>query len=647
MINPNMLCMRCMSQLAKENGFCSNCGFDNRAPTNELHQLECRSILAGAYLIGCVLGQGGFGITYTAWDLNLDFKVAIKEYYPLGYAARDSHTHVSVLTLGGDKREYYQKGLERFVNEAKTLARLTKDRGIVGVRGFLRENGTAYIVMDYVEGETLKNIAAKQGGKLPGQMVLGLFRPLCASLARVHAEGLLHRDISPDNIILQPDGVLTLIDFGAARQISAYGEHSNTINVKHGFAPEEQYRTHGEQGPWTDVYALCATMYRLMTGQTPPQALDRLGSGARIVPPRQLSADITPAQERAFLHGLSIDAQSRIQDMQGLMRGLYGSAVPTQRTVDEEEKKSPGIQPFIKNDPDPNSLAQKVNAWTKGRWKSIGVVAGSAIGLYLLILIGVGAFRGDARGQEPKGENLSAAVMAQTPVDAQTPAPTATQKPTPEPTAAPTQIPNPPELYLQLGFGEQYVAALDDFEDTYGVDSGDVQWSSGDTDIVTVSQNGIITAGYMQSDLSKGYNDDVAVTGVASNGVTFTYQVAVGNGNTYSLDKAEARRRLKDSYARTYVSDPYLPNCAGFTLLFQYESSEGKHVGEWIFWVHDISGEWIEFPGVIPEDGVAETYTVTFEKPINVYEIVMQPVQENQDFSYYTTYGVCNVIYAG
>ena len=283
-----------MSQLTKENGFCPNCGFNNRAPTNEPHQLECRSILGGAYLIGCVLGQGGFGITYTAWDLNLDIKVAIKEYYPLGSVSRDSHTHVSVLTHGGDQREQYQKGLERFVNEAKTLAQLSRDRGIVGVRGFLRENGTAYIVMDFVEGETLKSLAASRGGKLPAREVLGLFRPLCDSLARVHAEGLLHRDISPDNIILQPDGTLTLSDFGAARQIYPYGELSNTINVKHGFAPEEQYRTHGEQGPWTDVYALCATMYRLMTGQTPPQALDRFGGGAQIPSPRELGADLSP-----------------------------------------------------------------------------------------------------------------------------------------------------------------------------------------------------------------------------------------------------------------------------------------------------------------------------------------------------------------
>ncbi len=152
--------------------------------------------------------------------------------------------------------------------------------------------------------------------------MLGFIKPLCASLARVHEAGLLHRDISPDNIIIKKNGMPVLLDFGAARQISMTGEHSNTINVKHGFAPEEQYRTHGEQGPWTDVYALAATIYRLTTGVNPPQALDRLTSDTPITQPNRLGADLTPAQEAAVLHGLAVRASDRISSMDQFLHEL-------------------------------------------------------------------------------------------------------------------------------------------------------------------------------------------------------------------------------------------------------------------------------------------------------------------------------------
>ncbi len=303
MLKPEETMHELLAQLTKPKGVCPRCGCDNAAVSNEAHQLECGSILAGTYLIGKVLGQGGFGITYIGWDLNLDIKVAIKEYYPEGCVTRDAHTHISVLTYAGAKEAYFQKGKERFVNEARALAKFPGDSGVVGVRTFFYENGTAYIVMDFVEGETLKSYAQRRGGRLPAAEVLSLFQPIFRSLARVHDSGLLHRDISPDNLMLKTDGTLALLDFGAARQISAEGEHSNTINVKHGFAPEEQYRTRGEQGPWTDVYALCATIYRLTTGRTPPEALDRMADGTLLTPPNQLGADFTPAQEAAIIHG--------------------------------------------------------------------------------------------------------------------------------------------------------------------------------------------------------------------------------------------------------------------------------------------------------------------------------------------------------
>jgi len=353
--------MCCFAQLNKPKGVCPACGCDNAAVSNEAHQLDCGSILAGTYLIGKVLGQGGFGITYIGWDLNLDIKVAIKEYYPEGCVTRDAHTHISVLTYAGPKEAYFQKGKERFVNEARALAKFPGDSGVVGVRTFFYENGTAYIVMDFVEGETLKSYAQRRGGKLPAAEVLALFQPILRSLARVHDSGLLHRDISPDNLMLKTDGTLALLDFGAARQMSIEGEHSNTINVKHGFAPEEQYRTRGEQGPWTDVYALCATIYRLTTGRTPPEALDRMADGTLLTPPNQLGADFTPAQEAAIIHGLAVRASDRTRDVRQLEKELYGG----ERTVFVTPSVSTSYEPTPPEAPQSAFVTQPLTVDTK------------------------------------------------------------------------------------------------------------------------------------------------------------------------------------------------------------------------------------------------------------------------------------------
>lgn len=393
MIDTDKVCLKCFSTLNKPRGICPFCGCNNSTVSNESHQLECGSILAGIYLVGKVLGQGGFGITYVGWDLNLNMKVAIKEYYPEGCVTRDTHTHLSVLAYAGTKEKYFHRGKERFVEEARTLARFSGDSGVVGVRAFFYENGTAYIVMDFVEGETLKSYAAQSGGKLRSAEVLSLFRPLIKSIARVHESNLLHRDISPDNIMVRPNGALALLDFGAARQISAMGERSNTINVKHGYAPEEQYRTHGEQGPWTDVYALCATIYRLTTGVTPTDALDRAINEKELTPPNMRGADFTPKQESAIMHGLAVKASMRTQNMRALIEELYG-ATDTSTFVDLglERGKWASIRsprPAIRTNKKAAVNAQKATFWEKATSKknlSLARKAWLYVGFMLLLI---------------------------------------------------------------------------------------------------------------------------------------------------------------------------------------------------------------------------------------------------------------------
>jgi serine/threonine protein kinase len=292
------ICFNCFGEIESDNTPCPHCGYAYPQIQNPSHQLRCGTVLAGKYLVGRSLGQGGFGITYTGWDLNLELKIAIKEYYPEGFASRELTMQSTVLPLSGRGDDFFLKGRDKFVDEAKALAKFSNLPGVVNVRDYFTANGTAYIVMEFLDGRTLKEIS-RERGRMPVAEVLQLLEPLFSSLEQVHAAGILHRDISPDNIIVRREGGAKLLDFGAARQFSTQGEKSNTINVKHGFAPEEQYRTRGEQGPWTDIYALCATIYALTTGKLPPQALDRL-AGEAFIPPNSLGADFTPDQQAAL-----------------------------------------------------------------------------------------------------------------------------------------------------------------------------------------------------------------------------------------------------------------------------------------------------------------------------------------------------------
>ena len=317
--DPEHICLGCMTDQQKE-GSCPHCGFDAAGYEAPPHQLKPGSILNGKYLVGRALGEGGFGITYIGFDLNLELRVAIKEYYPNGLVTRQVSGTMSVIPFTS-QGEQYGKGLERFVLEARSLAKFHDLRGIVAVKDFFRENSTAYIVMEYIEGETLKQYIARKGGRLPMEEALSLLRPVMESLALVHGAGIIHRDISPDNIMLTKRGA-KLIDFGAARTYVDEENRSRTVTLKSGYAPYEQYQTRGEQGPYTDVYALCATIYKCATGTTPPEATDRMAEDTL----KSLSAlgiAIDPKQEAVLLKGLSVKARDRYQDIPQLNAALF------------------------------------------------------------------------------------------------------------------------------------------------------------------------------------------------------------------------------------------------------------------------------------------------------------------------------------
>lgn len=340
-IVPNVakLCMGCMSILENHEQSCPKCGYDSSKNISSPHQLKPNTILNGKYLVGKVLGEGGFGITYLGWDLNLDIKVAIKEYYPSGLVTREmtSTDNPAVAPFSGEKSEYYQSGLNKFVNEAKSLAKFYTLPSIVSVKDFFRENSTAYIVMEFVNGITLKQHLTNSNGKLRPNEVFELMRPLMKSLSQIHAEGIIHRDISPDNIMLTNKGEIKLLDFGAARDFITDGNKSLSVLLKPGYAPEEQYRTKGHQGPWTDVYALCGTIYKMITSITPPESLERF-TYDELVRPSTLGIEISAMTENALLKGLAVFKKDRYQSVDKLYNDIYGATQSAQNSNISEPK---------------------------------------------------------------------------------------------------------------------------------------------------------------------------------------------------------------------------------------------------------------------------------------------------------------------
>ena len=334
------LCYGCMLQ-KESSGPCPRCGFDESVYTPAPHHLPPGTVLYGKYLIGRVLGEGGFGITYVGWDLNLEMKVAIKEYYPNGLVMRNCSIDRTVTVLTGQKTAFFQQGLEKFVDEARRLGKFWRLPGIVAVKDYFQENKTGYIVMEFAEGQTLRDLLkTAPEGRLPAQQVFEMMRPVMKSLEKVHKAGLIHRDISPDNLMVNPseDGELTvkLIDFGAARDYMAEGERSLSVMLKPGYAPEEQYRSRGNQGPWTDVYGLCATMYRAITGQVPEESLDRMAEDL-LKPPSALGIPISEQKEAALMQGLALFQQDRFGSMEALETALYDVREPEDEKPEDEK----------------------------------------------------------------------------------------------------------------------------------------------------------------------------------------------------------------------------------------------------------------------------------------------------------------------
>lgn len=330
LVDPNRLCMGCMAILENTGKPCPHCGFHldgYRQPPNSLSPYE---ILNGKYLIGRVIGMGGFGITYVGWDFYQSRKVCIKEYFPRSVAARRQQGSgqsvsvqysLSVFTQNTEQAQYaYAEGLKSYIKEAENLSKFYLMHGIVSVRDFFYGNNTAYIVMEYIDGMNMKRYAAAKGGKLHPKELFSILRDVLSALNEVHKSNIIHRDISPDNIMITRDLQAKLIDFGAAKDYSIC--RNGPVLLKHGYAPPEQYEQDGKQGPWTDVYSMCASIYYLLTGIRIQNARERMGQD-QVKLLQIMGVPVSERQDLAIAKGLSLIPEERYQTVGELYQDLY------------------------------------------------------------------------------------------------------------------------------------------------------------------------------------------------------------------------------------------------------------------------------------------------------------------------------------
>lgn len=297
--------------------------------------LAVGTLLAGKYRVGRCLGNGGFGITYLCRDENLKVLVAVKEYFPQQLAQRRI-SRAQVSSFSG-KNEDYSYGLEQFLREAQMLAVYRDHPNIVSILDYFRENGTGYMVMEYLPGCTFEQYLVEHQGRLPPTDALEVLTPVMDALRAVHADGVVHRDVSPDNIVLLRDGRVKIIDFGAARRALKQKSQALSIILREGYAPFEQYQTQGAQGAWSDVYALAATFYRAIVGQPPPMATDRVATD-RLRRPSELGIQIDPDVERVLLRGLAVMSQNRYQEMGAFLLDLRRAAGLDQSLARQQQR---------------------------------------------------------------------------------------------------------------------------------------------------------------------------------------------------------------------------------------------------------------------------------------------------------------------
>lgn len=317
------LCYHCMHQIQDEKlHTCPNCKKSLTIQPVSPRYLKPGTVLQGKFILGYPLGSGGFGNTYIGWNRLLLRKVAVKEFYPEQYIGRASDG-VTVTVAEEKLQPRFRQGLHQFLEEARSVAALQDIKGVVAISNFFEENGTGYIVMEYLEGMDVKTILKKSGDKKDYEWCRRVILTVLHTLRDIHKREVLHRDIAPDNIFVTNEGVIKLIDFGAARHASSLANMKSEVVLKVGYAPIEQYSREAAQGPYTDLYAVAALFYRMLTGQKPIPANERFQQDA-LIPPSEMGIQIPEQAELGMMVCLNVRPEYRLQSADDFMEVLDG-----------------------------------------------------------------------------------------------------------------------------------------------------------------------------------------------------------------------------------------------------------------------------------------------------------------------------------
>lgn len=334
------LCMGCMQEIEDNDITCPHCGYNETTLQQEEYYLRPGTVVGGKYIVGRVLKYGGDVIKYIGMDAEQNRKVTISEYLPSDFSTR-SKDESEVTIYSGDALEQFNQGLMTFLNEGSRIQQLGAVRGIAQIYDCVAENETGYYIAEYLEGESLEQVLAK-GKKYSWEEVRVFINGILQGLQKVHSMGIIHCDIAPENIFVTKGGEGKLLDFGAANYVTTANSQSLAIILKQGYAPEEQYRSQGKRGTWTDVYALAAVMYRMLTGKVPAESIDRtledtLEDVSSLVP------DIPKPVENALMNALNIYQAERTSSAAEFYKEL--NSPDTKRRKVKQKKRETGKMP--------------------------------------------------------------------------------------------------------------------------------------------------------------------------------------------------------------------------------------------------------------------------------------------------------------
>ncbi len=314
-------CDSCFGMYSEEFEICPECGYYNGKEEDPIYRLPHGTIVKGRYKIGKTIGSGGFGITYKAWDLKLETVVAVKEFYPVGIVNRVPGSKEMFLISKRRKKDFENTYI-RFLDEARNMAKFNGHANIVNAFEYFEENQTAYIVMEYLDGMDLKKYLSNMGEKLDVNSCINIMTEVCKAIEALHEKSIIHRDVSTDNIRICQDGRIKIIDFGAARFADS-DDTSLDIVLKPGYAPPEQYDKVKPQGPWTDTYAVGATMYRMITGQMPEESTNRVIED-KLLYPHEIDESIPFNISCAIMKAMAVEKHMRFSNIDEFRKALLG-----------------------------------------------------------------------------------------------------------------------------------------------------------------------------------------------------------------------------------------------------------------------------------------------------------------------------------